>query len=424
MFSQENLALRTSLSLVFGISADAVYDRRTGRVFRINHIAGKVLRLCDGKHALEEIVRIISDETGVQKRQVLEDVEKFMARCPEDWWVKGTTSSPSPRNRSFLDDAENKPLRRVSWECTNACNLQCLHCIVEAGRPSRRELKTHAARQLIEEMADAGVTSITMTGGEPSLRKDFLELVRLISKREMELTLLTNGTVIRRRHAEVLKDSDARVQVTILGSNPLTHDTITRVPGSFENVLRAIAYLRQARVTLLRASFVVMKNNVHDLFETRKLLERYGLDVRVALLLPVGRAKVNWRSIGLPPSTLKKLTFGNPLEIDGVLQGFLVAPRFGTISCPTDAMTIDSDGRIIPCSGIRGIVLDDVRSHGLLQIWQGHSSPRNLLRETSVDRNDICGGCELRYACMGGCRAVTFAYRRGLHGKNPFCELY
>lgn len=415
-------ALSANKFIVSGASADAVYDTSVKRAFRVNHTAGKVLRLCDGMRSVKEIARIISEESRLEESQVLKDIQKFLLACPGDWWQTDNAETRHGSGELFLENLEQHP-RRVSWESTHGCNLQCVHCIVDAGARSERELDTDEATTMITQMADVGVRNLTITGGEPTLRKDFFKLVRLASRTGMSLTILTNGTTIDPKHARALRDAEAGVQITILGSTPQIHDAITRVPGSLARSIRGIKVLQKARVRLLDASFVIMRNNFDDLHKTRELLAGLGVGVNAGLLLPVGRAKANWDRIGLPPRTLKKLRIEESVRTDAVLQGFLDAPRFGTVPCPTDSMAVDSEGHFIPCSGIRGITLGDVRG-SVSEIWEAVSSRARFMKSISVESVETCGGCELRYSCTGGCRAVTHAYAGDLRAKNPFCEVY
>lgn len=424
IFAQDILVLRPGILVVSGAEADAVYNTYSKSVYRVNHVGGKVLRLCDGSHTLEDISKAISKESMIGLARVQTDVARFVEHCPVDWWTKDKSRHDRGSMTAFSEELDTEPLRRVSWECTNACNLRCVHCLVEAGTHSSEELSTSEASVFLRQLSDIGVKSITLTGGEATVRKDFTVLVRLIHDLGIELTLLSNGTMITKSLAKLLADANAKVQVTILGSRAEIHDTITGVPGSYDSAMRGIALLKQASVDLFDVSFVVLKTNINDLRNTREALAEFGLGVKIGLLLPVGRANANWGNIGIPAEVVKRLSFEETLHTETILQGFIGSPRFGTISCPTDSMTVDSNGKVIPCSGIRGIVLADIRRESPTDIWNGSTSPKSFLRNTSVENIAICSSCELRFTCMGGCRAVTFAYESSLSAKNPFCEMY
>lgn len=410
----------SNIVVVYGKDADAVYELNTKQVYRINHSAGEILRLCDGNHTIDDIAKEIFKTANVDSNKIRKDVLNFISSCPSDWLSWNVEDSRRENAGGFFSQVKTEQLRQVSWECTFVCNLRCLHCLVDAGGSIAGELNADEAMHLIDQFADAGVKTVSLTGGEVTLRRDFFDIVRRINWKGMELNVLTNGTTMNNKIAQCLRNADAKVQVSILGSNSIIHDYLTGVDGSLEKALQGIRTLLQEGVKLLDVSFVTMASNIKDIQNVRKQMAELGLGVKAGLLLPLGRAKSNWDYLGLKPEHFLALR-REPMKMHEVLQGNLGVPQFGSIPCPVDSMTVTPTGDAILCSGLRDPVLGNVRDFGVAEIWNGVKS---FLRTLSVDNVNICRNCEFRYACMGACRAVTLAYKQVLTEKNPLCELY
>lgn len=94
----------------------------------------------------------------------------------------------------------------VVWNFTNQCNLKCLHCHQDSTHtPGLPELNTSEAFKVVENMANAGVSVLTFSGGEPLTRQDLYDVVKYADANGMHCTLATNGTLIDDEVAERLK---------------------------------------------------------------------------------------------------------------------------------------------------------------------------------------------------------------------------
>jgi radical SAM protein with 4Fe4S-binding SPASM domain len=132
---------------------------------------------------------------------------------------------------------------KVTWNVTNKCNLRCLHCYVDsAGRKSRGELDTKDGFALVDKMADAGVAIITLSGGEPLLRKDVYKIARRARGSGIYVRMETSGTLIDRKTAKKLAAWGVRaVDISLDGGVPKTHDTLRQKPGCFMQASEGIS---------------------------------------------------------------------------------------------------------------------------------------------------------------------------------------
>ncbi len=96
----------------------------------------------------------------------------------------------------------------LTWELTYACNLACTHCLSSSGRRDPRELTTHEALTLIDEIAAMEIFYVNIGGGEPMVRRDFFELIEHAVDRRVGVKFSTNGTRIDRLAARRLASID------------------------------------------------------------------------------------------------------------------------------------------------------------------------------------------------------------------------
>lgn len=126
---------------------------------------------------------------------------------------------------------------------TMRCNYDCRACY-SRGRPADDELSTHELDALFTEAEELGIHSIVLTGGEPLLRNDVLDLIAHHPR--LLFFLITNGLLVTPETAHrIARSGDIILLVSIEGSTADTDEL--RQPGAHETAMRAFAHLRKAR---------------------------------------------------------------------------------------------------------------------------------------------------------------------------------
>ncbi len=164
----------------------------------------------------------------------------------------------------------------VQLDLTYRCNERCVHCYLD--HDDHGELSTAEIKQLLEEMAEAGVFILTLSGGEIFLRKDLFEILEIARALTFCIKLKTNAVLIHEAQAARLLDLGVEsVQVSIYSHRPEVHDAITKVPGSLARSIRAIRFLRSQGLKVVMAN-VLMTENMHDYHGVRTLAEELGAE--------------------------------------------------------------------------------------------------------------------------------------------------
>jgi radical SAM protein with 4Fe4S-binding SPASM domain len=169
-------------------------------------------------------------------------------------------------------------------DITSHCNLRCVHCYIP--RPQQgQELNYHEICGIIDQIVDEGCLWFLITGGEPLVRPDFLDIYAYAKNKGLLITLFTNGTLIDSRIADYLAEFPPfKVEITLYGMTPETYERVTGVPGSFKRCLRGIELLKEHGVPLALKT-MVMTINKHELYQMKDYAEQMELGFRADPLI-------------------------------------------------------------------------------------------------------------------------------------------
>ena len=158
---------------------------------------------------------------------------------------------------------DKKPV--VVWNCTKACNLNCVHCYSQSNaRQAPDELTTEQGKELLTDLAEFGAPVVLFSGGEPLMRKDLFELAPFAREKGMRVVISTNGTLIDKQAAEKLKKIDVSYVGVSFDAIMETNDNFRRTKGAFERALQGIRNCQDAGIKVgLR--FTITKHNNDDI---------------------------------------------------------------------------------------------------------------------------------------------------------------
>ncbi len=200
-------------------------------------------------------------------------------------------------SRSFVHFGIRKPLSLsapflVVWDFTHKCNLSCKHCYSESGRVREAELTTAEAKAVVDQLADAGITALAFSGGEPLTRKDFFEVARHAADRGLYVSLATNGTLLTKENVGKLKEAKVNyVDISIDGATSKTHDDFRGVPGAFDKAMIGLKNCVEADLCVCIAT-TATKNNLAEMPEIIDFAEQIGAERFTNFnFVPTGRGK-------------------------------------------------------------------------------------------------------------------------------------
>jgi mycofactocin biosynthetic radical S-adenosylmethionine protein MftC len=318
----------------------------------------------------------------------------------------------------------------LTWELTYACNLACIHCLSSSGQRDPRELTTAEAKAVIDELKRMQVFYINIGGGEPMLRRDFMELVDYAIANDVGVKFSTNGAFINAENARRFAATGyLDIQISLDGIDVATNDAV-RGEGSYALARRAMDHLKAANFGPFKISIVVTRQNVDQLDEFKALADFYGAQLRVTRLRPSGRGAESWHD--LHPTMAQQTQIYRWLLAQG--ESVLTGDSFFHLNALGESLPglnmcgagrivclIDPVGDVYACPFVlhdqfkAGSVRDE---GGFAKVWQESDLFLSLREPESAGACTSCGQYD---ACQGGCMASKFFTGLPLDGPDPEC---
>ena len=184
------------------------------------------------------------------------------------------------------------PLHSIHLALTHHCTQRCIMCerwnwMEAKENKSCKELEEKEIEILVHDLKNLGINSITLTGGEPTIREDLCRIISLILSQEFHCHLVTNGTLLAKKLdtlllVEGIKSKNFGVAVSFLGADAQIHDKNTRLCGSFDKALELLKFLYQKGIhreifyTILPGNFHQIENILDFACEYEVGYVRYG----------------------------------------------------------------------------------------------------------------------------------------------------
>jgi AdoMet-dependent heme synthase len=163
----------------------------------------------------------------------------------------------------------------VHVDITYRCNERCQHCYLD--HEDAGEMTTEEIKAVLRQLADAGTFFLTISGGEPLLRQDCLEILGYARKLSFNVKLKTNALLIGELQAGQLCELGIeQVQISVYSHRATVHDSITKIRGSLLRTLDGIRRLKSRGVRVTIAN-VLMKDNLQDYAGVRSLARELGV---------------------------------------------------------------------------------------------------------------------------------------------------
>lgn len=305
-------------------------------------------------------------------------------------------------------EARRIPLRGLI-ELTFRCPLRCVHCYCcEDGRPlpmyaGREELPLDAWKRVLDEAAAAGCLELTVTGGEILARRDWHAVAGHAVRDRFAVTLFTGGTLIDEAAADRIAELGVvTVEMTLHAMDPAVFESITRVPGSFDRLMRGIELLRARRVPLL-LKCVLMRPNAGEYGRVADFARAVGARVRYGVeLSPRNDRGTGPLALRMTDAQIEAYFRSEvPQRWSGLRKESPEAMRSREIcAAGTTTFAINPYGDVFACNQLL-IPVGTVCERGFREIWLEKPSPfLERLRATRTFADlPACAGCALSYAC-------------------------
>ncbi len=329
-------------------------------------------------------------------------------------------------------------LHSLIFEVTQDCNHACRYCYnvwrgPQATPYPRGQLDTAQTLALLGKALDeTSCFHITLTGGEPLLRPDFLEILDFLQRRRVRMTVISNGRLLDEAMAAACIERGVGLfELPLLSHHREVHDALSGAPGAWDAVLAAMANVRLHRGQVI-AAFVATRENIRHIYETIRLAFAFGArGVMVNRFNPGGRGREHLDELlptvdevreALAAAEAAAVEFGLPISCSIPLQPCLVDMSlyphlsYGFCAAGTDNAyyTLDPLGNLRPCNH------SDTILGNLLDASFAELLASKRLAEFVAATPAFCAECPRRLECQGGCKAAAQVCYGVLDAEEPF----
>ena len=333
------------------------------------------------------------------------------------------------------------PLNSIYLYLTDRCNLRCRHCWIEPlyyeGRKDNSdEFDLKFLKKAIEDAKEIGLNRVKLTGGEPFLRRDILDIIAYLHAQNITVDIETNGTLIDKEICEVLKANGVnQVSVSLDSMTAEQHETFRGVKGCYHDALKGLSLLTESGINT-QLIMTLYKENVSEIERLVDLSSRMGVgSVKINPVMPTGRGKKFFEKE-------ENVEFGDLIKIDRWIEEELVSKYkidihfdipigLKSLKCIrtrqlfecniVNIIGILSDGTISLCGigqtetalNMGNIAVDDIR-----EVWASNPILQKLRKDIPRNLEGICGRCIFKFRCRGACRACAYGLTGSLN--SPF----
>ena len=336
-------------------------------------------------------------------------------------------------------------IESVHWSITGRCNYRCRHCLMSAPNACHPQLPLEDLIKMADQFARCGIRSVDVTGGEPLVRSDFLELVRALSERGIRIRMLfTNTKLLTAELLDQMRELGQVPQIQLSYDGYGHHDWLRGVEGAEEEAKAACELLAQRGYHYVVAA-CVHRGNRDSLRDLWRFLASHGCSgLRVNTPQELG----TWKEYSSEYALTNEETWelyqeligqwyedGMPigLELDGFFAGRAGELDYKVLYVKhlSDKAALESvnyceamhhfayvspEGRVAPCMGFAdspiGETFPNILEEGtsLAEVASDASSSYRKAVDTRVsdmaactEENPECADCEYLRSCLGGC---------------------
>jgi len=390
---------------------------------------------------LEDLAKKIAEKfIDIEAESIIEDVKEFYdlleqdgfivsGHSPEECNQKDTRFSykaiepktikndfaptimrASRTTQDFMEEQfkENPRLVSLQIELTSKCNERCVHCYIPHENKVE-DISQELFYEILEQCKEMGVLSLTLSGGEPMMHKNFCEFLRKCKEYDFSIIVLSNLTLLT---DEIITEMKANrlssVSVSLYSMKADIHDEITQMEGSFEKTKDAILKLIENDIPL-QISCPLMKQNKNCYVDVTNWAKEHKVRAITDYIM---MARYDYTTDNLDNRLSLdevKNVLNDIIENDHDYQKRMKSADIiqeesrdisSDIVCGVCISTLCmvASGNVYPCSGWQSYVVGNIKETPLREIWENSEKVRYL---RSLRKKDFpkCLSCEYKAFC-------------------------
>jgi len=409
-----------------------IFNKEELDIIYLDNIGFNFFNVIDGKKTIKEIIENLHKNTHLsyhklclsilQHIKILNEKKFIYIKKLPNYKIKMNKDKSIPRI---------KAPNQVSWLMTNECNLRCSHCGNTSRAKKENELTTKEAKDFIKCIADNRVFILDISGGEPLIRKDAIELFKYARSLGLEMGMTSNGTLVTEKLAKELKEVGMyNIHISLDGIGEV-HDKFRNMKGTFDKVYNTIKLFKKYKVPF-GITTSISKLNFSDFEKIKDFVIKENIKSwEIYYAIPIGCMQ---RKIALDEKEL--VEFSKKIEefkkeLDGKCKIFLGdslgyygkhkirdEPWNGCLA-GLNHLAIDPEGNIKGCPiHPNELIEGNIRKDDLMKIWQSDDTFSYNRKPQKLEKH--CKSCKHNNICRGGCKALMYCLTGNLK-YNPMC---
>jgi len=309
-------------------------------------------------------------------------------------------------------------------ELTYKCNLDCICCYNVRNEKPLLTLQEYDV--LFSDLRKEGTFILTLSGGEPLMRKDFFDILDLVRKHGFGFRIFTNGTLLNEEKIIRLKSYPLiGIEMSLWGSNPEINDKLMGKPGAFSQIISTAQRLKKHGIPFTIKT-TICADNYSDFGNIKKLVENLGADFRytpwLTMRLDGDSANMNFRLNEDQARAFYKIHDEAYADQDPAAQRKKnlresTTKNSNEYMCLAGISTfaLTPFGDVFPCVDIP-VNAGNIREKGFREIWKESAIMKKLRRLRKSDAAG-CTECGLKPYCAR-CPGIALVETGDL--TNPF----
>ncbi|WP_329028119.1 radical SAM protein [Streptomyces sp. NBC_00690] len=319
----------------------------------------------------------------------------------------------------------DSPHRKALIQICEPCNEKCAHYFVSATKRGDYMPLGQVRKRLIPQLAEARVTRVTLTGGEPFMHPDLIEIAAAFRQAGMGVGVCTNATLVTDPQISALAEMDAHMNVSLDGFAEESHSRFRGQPESFTETAETVR--RFAKAGILQGLLCTPNNLAqdHEYEDLVRFAQEQGATyVLMNPLGPMGRGENSQRKLARPDDHMRHIRTATVSAAAEDLD--VVHIRFPNDDRPLagceagSIIYVFTDGGVAVCPYLVFAARTTVSQHPdtdffVGNIWSDDDVAAKLdaygrfSDHWTVGANPTCGGCSLSGSCGKGCPAAVVA---------------
>ncbi len=264
-------------------------------------------------------------------------------------------------------------LRSIELAVTYTCQASCHKCYsANLTAPEKNTLTVDEIKNIIDQAIELGLIHVNLTGGEPTLRKDLVDVIKACQPDKVTVSIVTNAIKIKYETLKAMKDAGLdTIQISIDSAEPMIHDKLRGVPGCYHQAMRVAKWARELKLNLVFSCVLSTENCRDELKEIYHLLKLAEKE-HAYLLLNDAAAVGAWEGQDekMYSNEDRNRNLFKLLKHPAARHHSMYNFR-GKFGCPAgiEKIYINAYGKVTPCNLIHD-EFGDLRNVRLEKVWE------------------------------------------------------